>query len=283
VQPDSMEARAGEPATYLQWAAVVSGALLASALLIVLLAFGSAIGLAVVSPAPSWRDSSAALALLSGLFLILASLASFGAGAYVAGRLRTRWSQASHSDEVEFRDGMHGLLVWAAAVVITTLVAAAVTAATAPPALTRTAAPERSTGETLVAYELDRLFRAQQPPDGDFSYGRAEASRILLAAASRRGVGPEDRVHLVRLVGARTGIAQSDAERRVDIAIAEARTAVSRARRAAVLVGFSSAVALLLGAAVSWFAASVGGRHRDDIAPPLTWPWPFWRQEGRAS
>jgi CHAT domain len=36
------------------------------------------------------------------------------AGGYVAGRMRLRWHEAG--DETEFRDGLHGGLVWAVAV-----------------------------------------------------------------------------------------------------------------------------------------------------------------------
>src|SRR5207248_3888223 len=110
-----------------------------------------------------------------------------------------------------------------------------------------------TTGEPLIAYELDRLFRAgQRPFEGDLTYTRAEAGRLLLAATSRRGITPEDRTYLVRLVAGRTGIAQPDAERRVDDAIAGAATAVQRARRSAVILAFATAVSLLVGAAAAW-------------------------------
>jgi hypothetical protein len=38
-----------------------------------------------------------------------------------------------------------------------------------------------------------------------------------------------------------------------------------------VIVGFSIAVSLLLGAAAAWYAARLGGEHRDQTAPPLRW------------
>jgi hypothetical protein len=76
------------------------------------------------------------------------------------------------------------------------------------------------------------------------------------------------------LVAARTGIAPADAERRVDDAIVGAATAVHKARRSGVILGFSTAVALLLGAVAAWYASCVGGRLRDGVAPSLTWRWP---------
>src|SRR5580692_2583848 len=92
--------------TYLHWTPILAGAVVAAALSFVLISFGSAIGLAVASPSSTWRDTSSALALLGGLWLLLTSLASFGLGGYMAGRLRTPW-RASSAHEVEFRDGIH--------------------------------------------------------------------------------------------------------------------------------------------------------------------------------
>ena len=74
--------------SYLHWTPILAGAIVAAALSFVLLSFGSAIGLAVASPSSTWRDTSWTLALLGGLWLLLTSLASFGLGGYLAGRLR---------------------------------------------------------------------------------------------------------------------------------------------------------------------------------------------------
>jgi ABC-type nickel/cobalt efflux system permease component RcnA len=65
---------------YLEWGPVVAGAIAAAALALVLHAFSLAIGLSVSSTAPTWRDASFALVLLSGLYLALAALASYGPG-----------------------------------------------------------------------------------------------------------------------------------------------------------------------------------------------------------
>jgi hypothetical protein len=261
--------------SFLQWTPVIAGALVASAISLVLIAFGSALGLSILSSSPTWRDASPALAVLSGLFLLLTAIASFGLGGYVAGRLRERWHQSAHNDVVEFRDGAHGVVAWALAVVITGLVATASAAVIASRGVQPATSPVATTGEPLIAYELDRLFRAgQRLLEGDLTYTRAEAGRLLLAATGRRGITPEDRTYLVRLVAARTGISQPDAERRVDDAIAGATTAVHKARRSAVILAFATAVSLLVGAAAAWYASCVGGRHRDNVAPSLTWRLP---------
>jgi hypothetical protein len=72
---------------YVAWGAVIAGAIGASALTFVLITFGAAIGLAIASPSATWRDTSVALALLSGLWLLLTAVASFALGGYLAGRL----------------------------------------------------------------------------------------------------------------------------------------------------------------------------------------------------
>lgn len=100
------------PARYASWTPIILGALMATALSSILLAFGATIGLGVTSAAPTWRDASAALAILSGLYLIIQAVVSFGVGGYIAGRTRTA-SAASHVSEIEHRDGLHGLAAWA--------------------------------------------------------------------------------------------------------------------------------------------------------------------------
>src|ERR687883_43444 len=76
--------------SYVHWGAIVVGALAAAALAFVMHSFAVAIGLAVSSAAPTWRDASLALVALSGLYLIIVALISYGVGGYVTGRLRTK-------------------------------------------------------------------------------------------------------------------------------------------------------------------------------------------------
>lgn len=109
---------------FVHWTPVIAGAFVASALSLVLIAFGTSLGLAVASTAPTWRDTSPTLTVISGLYLVLTAAVSFGFGGYLAGRLRTSWDPALHREFVEFRDGTHGLVSWAVAVVISGLVAA---------------------------------------------------------------------------------------------------------------------------------------------------------------
>jgi hypothetical protein len=262
----------------IQWSAIIAGAIGASALAFVLHTFAGAIGVSLSSTAPTWRDASVALVLLSGLYLVLTALASYGFGAYLAARLRA--PVAGATDDNEFRDGMHGLIVWALATLLTGLIALATIQA-----VTRLAAPAGAVngpatsiaGENLIAYDLDRLFRSERRPqgvEGNMNYPRAEAARILLTASSHRGMQPDDRTYLIRLVTAMTGLAPPDAERRVDDVIARTKENVSRARRSAVILGFMVGAAALIGAVAAWYAACAGGRLRDgrDRLHPL-WDW----------
>jgi hypothetical protein len=251
---------------YLQWTPVIAGALGATALSLILVTFAATVGLGVSSTAPTWRDASTALWLLSGLYLILQAVLSFGFGGYIAGRLRAR-TVAIEPEEVETRDGLHGLAVWALAVVLGAALVALIGAA----AVSRSApsSAHTSAAEPVLSYELDRLFRApRRPPNVDLSSERAEAGRILLTASGHDGVSADDRTYLIQQVAAVTGLAPADAERRVDSVIANAKTALTRSRRSTIILAFSLAASLLLGAAAAWAGAASGGRHRDGAPLP---------------
>jgi hypothetical protein len=103
---------------------------------------------------------------------------------------------------------------------------------------------------------------------------RSEAARILLSGSSHRGMLPEDRAYLVRLVSGVTGLAPPEAEKRVDTIVTQARDNIGKARRASVILAFMAGAAALLGAAVAWFAACAGGNHRDGTSTfSMTWGW----------
>src|SRR3954462_642229 len=99
------------------WPAIFGGASVAAASSIVLVALGSGLGLASVSP---WRDSGASatgVAWMAAVWFIVVQWFSSGAGGYLAGRLRTKWVN-THTHEVFFRDTAHGFITWAVATVI---------------------------------------------------------------------------------------------------------------------------------------------------------------------
>jgi hypothetical protein len=255
----------GGPLSYIHWGPGIAGAIVAAATSFVLMSFASAIGLMVASPSPTWRDASVWLAILSGFWIIVVAVGSFALGGYIAGRVRSTWKASE--DEVEFRDGVHGLIAWAVGVML----GAALLALTAYSfAAASVASPPRDTAgaPSFLAYELDRLFR----PDTAGPELRAEAGRILMRGLGRTDLPADDRAQLVRITSSVSGLAQPDAQQRVAQVLSNARNAASQARRSAVILGFSLAAALLAGAAAAWIAAGLGGKHRDDeFAPPLRW------------
>jgi len=131
--------------------------------------------------------------------------------------------------------------------------------------------PATTTEPSVLSYEIDHLFRGtRRPPTAELTPARAEAGRILLTSSSHSGVSTDDRAYLVQLVTATTGLAGPDAERRVDTVIGDSRTAIKHARAGTIILAFSIATALLLGAVAAWLGAESGGRHRDG-APLSDW------------
>jgi amino acid transporter len=259
---------AAHEAWSLDWTSIVAGALVAAAASSILVTFGAAVGLGVSSASPTWRDASVALWLLSGVFLILQSLISFGCGGYLAGRVRSPSPYGSTAtEETERRDGIHGVTSWALAVLIGLIVAASIgLAASRSTALT---APPSSSEPSALSYEIDHLFRSpRRLPTADLAPLRSEAGRILLTSSSHQGVSPDDRAYLAQLVAGVAGLTGADADRRVDTIVSESKRALSHARAAGIILAFSVATALLLGAVAAWAGAEAGGHHRDGMPLP---------------
>ena len=107
---------AGQGVSYLEWGPFFGGAVITGALSIVLTQFGAGIGLAAsdrVGPGGSLTWGI----FLIGLWLVLVAFASASAGGYVAGRMRSHFGDGT-ADEAEFRDGIHGIIVWALATIV---------------------------------------------------------------------------------------------------------------------------------------------------------------------
>jgi hypothetical protein len=282
-------ARAG---SYVEWGAVIAGALAASAISFVLLTAGASIGLSLISPyaGESYSKTAASVAVF---WSVAVPILSFLVGGYIAGRMRSAWESAT-SDEVQFRDGMHGLLVWALSIVAGGLLAFLAAGAVANSSA-QVAAGAMSNRDAIVAPSIDTLFGATVaqtaaapaaapaapaatpapsavPGTGERavvpdSEARAVISRTLTAAAAAGQLTPAQKRTLAQIVSERTGISQADAEKRVDQAHADAVAALDRARQATVLTGLATVTALLVGLLAAWYAAQNGGRHRDENVP----------------
>jgi len=124
--------------SYLEWGPVWAGALIAVAISTILIQFGTSVGLSMGEPMRA-DDTISYNFIIAGLWLLLVSIASSAAAGYVAGRMRMTMNDAN-IDEIEFRDGMHGIAAWALATVAVATVTAVTGAISA--ALAVAAAPE---------------------------------------------------------------------------------------------------------------------------------------------
>jgi len=260
--------------SYVEWGAVFAGALAATAISFVLLTAGAALGLSLISPyaSQSYGKTAASWAVF---WSVAVPILSFLVGGYIAGRMRSAWADMS-DHEVQFRDGMHGLLVWALSIVgaaiLGFLAASAVASSTA-----QVASTAMSNENGAVAPVIDTMFgpgtaapaagaagSAGTLPDRDV---RATVARTLTAAAGNGQLTPAQKRTLAQIVAQRTGLSQAEAEQRVDQGFKDAMNALDTARQAAVLAGLVSATALLVGLLAAWYAAKNGGRHRDANVP----------------
>ena len=287
------------------WGAVIAGAAAAAALSFILLILGVGLGLSSVSP---WSFNATAIGVGTIAWLAFMQLAASGIGGYMAGRLRSKWSSV-HTDEVHFRDTAHGLLAWAVATLVTVALLAGgtravlsgaidagtgVAAAVAPAAAAGAGAAAANASEggataNPLDYFSDMLLRAAPAPvaatgapavpmaaDSSVTVAdqRVEIGKIFATSLSAGSLAADDRAYLGQVVAKRTGIAQADAEARVDAvygraakaaadAKAKAQQAAETARKAGAHTALWMFVALLLGAFVAALAATFGGRQRD--------------------
>jgi hypothetical protein len=106
--------------SYVEWAAVIAGTVVACAVSLILLQFGQAIGLSI----PKHYDTTytGLKILIIGLWLLWVQLMASMSGGYLAGRMRGSWAN-SPASESEIRDGVHGLLVWASSTLVAVIAA----------------------------------------------------------------------------------------------------------------------------------------------------------------
>jgi hypothetical protein len=270
--------------SFVEWGAVFAGAVLAAALSFVLLTFGTAIGLSAISPWPNSGLSVKVIGSLAVYWAMAQQIGSVMAGGYVAGRMRSRWHEGGH--EAEFRDGLHGALVWAVGVLISAILVFATAGAVARTGaeVASKAASTLTSSPNAMDTVLDTMLRpasatANAPggpsasPQGAPGHAqsaeetRAEMSRILASSVQSGSISSENRTQLAQLVSQRTGLSQQDAQHRVDDAVNAARAAADKARHAAILTGFVTAAALILSLGAGWWAAMRGGQHRDNSVP----------------
>jgi len=255
------------------WAAVIGGAFVAAALSLILLALGTGIGFSAISP---WSNAGASASTIGGgaiAWLILMQIISSSMGGYLAGRLRTKWSNI-HNDEVYFRDTAHGFLAWAVAVVITAAFLAS--AASSMVGVVASSGAEGAGMATSVqpagrefdpnGYFIDTLFRSDSAKtDSNGASVRGEAGRIFANALRQGEIPGADKSYLTQLIVARTGLSQPEAQRRVAEVFTSAQQAADLARKTVAHSLLWAFLALLIGAFCASLAATIGGRQRDHV------------------
>ncbi len=264
-----------DQASNVDWAAIIAGAVVATGISVALLTFGSALGLTFASPFANTGWSAAGLTIALALWLVWVQVSSFFAGGYVAGRMRRRIHDATEH-ESDVRDGVHGLAVWGTGV----LVGAVLLALGATGILgTATAAGGAATGPLAaivgknansLTYLVTAALRSDQAAPADRA-ATSEAVAVLGSGISAGGVPEADRTYLAGLIGRQTGLSAKDASARADAMIQsaqqladKARAAAERARKFGILAAFVAAASLAVSAAAAFWAAAMGGRHRDE-------------------
>ena len=251
--------------SHVEWGPVFAGALAASALSSVLLAAGASLGLSLISAYPDHSHARSAGTIAAAWSLIV-TIGSFMLGGYIAGRMRSSWHDAG-PDEVAFRDGMHGLLVWSLGIVAGALLVMFASLATAQIGAQVASSPAAQ-NDSVYAPATDTLLRssATAPASnaGTTQSDRDEVARTLATSVANGQLSANDRTYLAQKVSQRAGVPQDEAEKRVDAAFADAQRAAEKARKAAVLTGMVTVSALLISLAAAWYAAQRGGYNRDN-------------------
>jgi len=268
------------------WPAVAAGAVAAAALSLVLVAFGAGLGLSAISP---WSDTGLSASTFStgaGIYLVIVAVMSSAVGGYLAARLRTKWVGVN-THEAFFRDTAHGFLAWAFATVLSASALASATSylATGAAAGFGGAASQATRSVNPAEIYVDKLFRtdagmpstsapastpdsananAPTPNNTNANQMRAEMLRLWTADyRDNQDLSAADKTYVVRIVAARTGLSQADAEKRVNDVINEAKAATDNARKGAAKLSFWLTAAMLFGAFAASLAAVEGGSLRD--------------------
>ena len=267
------------------WSAIAAGAVGASALALLLIAFGAGLGLSAVSPWSNSGISASTFKTGTGIYLVIVAVMSSAVGGYLAARLRSKWVGA-HAHEVFFRDTAHGFIAWAFATLLSASALSSVTAYLANGTAAGVASMASSATRSVNPADIyvDKLFRpapAAQPASAPSSspgagnnlatpsgtnptQSRAEVLRLWSASfRDNQDLSTTDKTYVAQVVAARTSMSQADAEKRVNDVITEAKTAAADARKGAAKLSFWLTAAMLFGAFAASLAAVEGGSLRD--------------------
>jgi hypothetical protein len=250
------------------WPAVLAGGVASLALTLLLLSFGAGMGFTVVSPWGNSGISATTFQIGTGLYFIVMAMISSALGGYLAGRLRTKWVGVQ-TTEVHFRDTAHGFLAWAVASVLGAVLlaspASSILGGTIAGA-TQGAAASVSQSSPMNIY-VDSLLRPDNPSaqgQQNSSDTRFELVRLFTKSFhDGTDLNPADRAYAAKVVSARTGLSQADAEKRVNDVVNQVKTDLDKARKAAMQTAIWLTLSLFIGAFCAALAATEGGGLRD--------------------
>jgi hypothetical protein len=262
------------------WPAIIAGAFVAASASLILLSLGSGLGLASISPWQGVGISATTFSVMTVIWLVVIQWFASGLGGYLTGRLRSKWV-GTHTHEVFYRDTAHGFLAWAVATIGLAFLLASITSGLAGSGIRAAAtvgagaAQRAASTQVSRAYDVDSLFRSSKPEAGfsntSMADARSETTRILAMGIANGDVPAADRAYLTQLIAARTGILQTEAQKRVDDVVAQemaaeakARQLADTARKSASLFSIFTVLSMLTGAFVACVAAALGGRERDE-------------------
>jgi hypothetical protein len=251
------------------WSAVLAGGFVTAALSLILLALGTGLGFASVSVWSGVGASASAIGTAAIFWLILIQILSASMGGYLAGRLRTKWT-GIHTDEVYFRDTAHGFLAWSVALVVTAafLASAATSLMGSAPDKSNAATASQGQGSEAGpnAYFIDSLFRTDGSKTEIENASVTREAEIIFTTSLKQGdLSATDKNYLDQLVMSRTGVSQSEADKRVNDAFSSAKSSAEAARKAIAHSLLWTFIALLVGAFCASLSGTIGGRRRDHV------------------
>ena len=119
-----------------------------------------------------------------------------------------------------------------------------------------------------VSMSIDRMLRPPKPDPANparVENPRAEIGRVLSVNALTRGqISNEDRDYVASIVASEARIPPEEARRRVDSGIEQAKQAADTARKIAGGLAFLIGALSILSAGAAYWAATAGGRERDE-------------------
>ena len=248
------------------WAAIAAGAVASLALTLVLLSFGTGLGLASVSPWGNSGVSTTTFKIGTGLYFIVMAMISSAIGGYLAGRLRTKWTGV-HSEEVYFRDTAHGFLAWAFASVLGAVLLASPASSLlggAASGATQAVANSSKSSGPMEGY-VDTLLRSDTPAtQNNPTDSRGELARLFTTSFHNgTDLNPADRTYVAKIVSARTGLSQPEAEKRVTEVTTQVKSDLDTGRKNAMQLAIWLTLSLFIGAFSASLAATEGGGVRD--------------------